>query len=68
MPPGNFEWTFLCLEIVILVGFATRLWQRASEMAWYQRCFLVPVMTAPVPVTPAPDPLLAITPAPASQP
>jgi len=59
MPPGRFEWTILMLEIFILIGFGMRLWQRASEMVWYQRRFLA-ATPAPVPVTPAPDPLLAI--------
>ncbi len=58
MPPGRFEWTIVVLEFVILTGFGTRLWQRASEMVWYQRRFLAPV-AAPVPLMPAPDPLLA---------
>ncbi len=61
MPPARFEWTVLVLEFVILTGFGTRLWQRASEMAWYQRRFLAPT-AASIPVTPAPDPLLAIAP------
>lgn len=61
MPPARFEWTTLVLEFVILTGFGTRLWQRASEMVWYQRRFLTPV-SAPFPVTPAPDPMLAVAP------
>jgi hypothetical protein len=67
MPPARFEWTILLLEFVILAGFGTRLWQRASEMVWYQRRF---PMSAPVaiPVTPAPDPLLAIAPGTTEQP
>lgn len=63
MPPARFEWTILVLEFVILTGFGTRLWQRASEMAWYQRRLLAPV-AAPIPVTPPPDPLLTIVPGP----
>jgi hypothetical protein len=63
MPPRRFEWTILVLEFVILTGFGTRLWQRASEMVWYQRRFLA-ARTPPVPVTPALDPLLSIAPEP----
>jgi hypothetical protein len=62
MPPARFGWTFLVLEFVVLFGFGTRLWQRACEMIWYQRRFLVTV-AAPAPAPPAPDPLLTITPA-----
>lgn len=63
MPPGKFEWTILFLELVVLFGFGTRLWQRASEMVWYQRRFLA-ATPVPVPVTPPPDPILAIAPGP----
>ena len=63
MPPARFEWTILVLEFVILTGFGTRLWQRASEMVWYQRRFLAPV-AASIPVVPAPDPMLTIAPEP----
>ncbi len=61
MPPARFEWTILVLEVVILAGFGTRLWQRASEMVWYQRKFLT-TSRAAIPVTAAPDPLLSIAP------
>ncbi len=64
MPPARFVWTIVFLEVVILAGFGIRLWQRASEMTWYQRRFLAP-LTAPVPVTPAPSPLVTIAPPPA---
>lgn len=63
MPPARFEWTFLMLELVILIGFGIRLWQKACEMIWYQRRFLARVVAAP-PVPPPLDPLLTITPAP----
>ena len=66
MPPARFEWTIFFLELVVLAGFATRLWQRASEMVWYQRRFLIPA-AAPVPIAPAPVPLLTIAPPPAPQ-
>jgi hypothetical protein len=36
-PAAGFEWTILLLELVVLWGFAMRLWQRACEMVWYQR-------------------------------
>jgi hypothetical protein len=62
MPPARFQWTVLILELVVLWGFGIRLWQRACEMIWYQRRFLAR-MTAPVPASPAPDPLLRIAPA-----
>ena len=67
MPSRQFAWTFLVLELVVLAGFGTRLWQRASEMVWYQRRFLAPLAAAPVtpaPIVPAPDPLLTIAPPP----
>jgi len=67
MPPARYGWTFLILELVVLWGFATRLWQRACEMIWYQRRFLAPLTApAPVPVAPPPSPLLTIAPPPAS--
>jgi hypothetical protein len=64
MPPARFEWTILVLEMVVLLSFGMRLWQRACEMIWYQRRFLARV-AAPVPVVPPPDPLLTIAPPPA---
>ncbi len=67
MPAKQFGLTFLILELVVLVGFGTRLWQRSSEMVWYQRRFLAAVAAAPVtlaPIAPAPDPLLTIAPPP----
>jgi hypothetical protein len=63
MPPRRFEWTILILEVVVLIGFGTRLWQRASEMVWYQRHFLAATPAA-TPVTPAPESLLTIAPEP----
>lgn len=66
-PARQFNWAFLCLEVVVLTGFGVRLWQRASEMAWYQRKFVVPLAAAPVapaPVVPTPDPLVTIAPPP----
>lgn len=64
MPPAKFWSTFLVLEVVILVGFAVRLWQRSSEMVWYQRRFLIPAIVAPAtPAPPESDPLLNIAPA-----
>jgi hypothetical protein len=60
MPPARFGWTFLILEIVVLCGFGTRLWQRACEMIWYQRRFLAPLVTP----APTPNPLLTIAPPP----
>ena len=63
MPPRHFAWTILMLELVLLFGFGTRLWQRASEMVWYQRRFLASV-PATIPAPPAPDLLLTIDPGP----
>jgi hypothetical protein len=65
MPPARSLWTFLILELVILCGFGTRLWQRACEMIWYQRRFLAP-LTVPVaaPIASPPSPLLTIAPPP----
>jgi hypothetical protein len=69
MPPARYQWTLLILEFVVLWGFATRLWQRACEMTWYQRRFLAPLtVPAPVPVVPPPSPLLTIAPPPADLP
>jgi hypothetical protein len=62
MPPARFEWTILVLEFVAFWGFAIRLWQRASEMVWYQRKFLIPGVTAPVSAPPSAPPLLTIAP------
>jgi hypothetical protein len=67
MPPRQFWWSLYFLELVIITGFGARLWQRASEMVWYQRRFLAAVAVAPVtpaPIVPAPDPLLTIAPPP----
>jgi hypothetical protein len=67
MPPADYRWTFLILEIAILWGFWIRLWQRACEMIWYQRRVLASIVApAPVPVTPPPNPLLTIAPPPAT--
>jgi hypothetical protein len=63
MPPARFEWTVLFLEIVIVLNFGTRLWQRACEMVWYQRRFVVPVaVSTPAPLAPAASPLVTIAP------
>ncbi len=65
MPPARSQLTFLVLELVVLCGFGTRLWQRACEMTWYQRRFLAPLrVPVPVPVAPTPSPLLTIAPPP----
>jgi cytochrome b561 len=65
MPPARSQLTFLILELVVLLGFGTRLWQRACEMVWYQRRFLAPLtLPVPVPAAPAPSPLLTIAPPP----
>jgi hypothetical protein len=65
MPPARFGWTILILEITVLWGFGTRLWQRACEMTWYQRRFLAPLAApAPIPLAPPPNPLLTIAPPP----
>jgi len=67
MPPARSQLTFLVLELVVLCGFGTRLWQRACEMVWYQRRFLAPLQT-PVPVPAAPVPGILVTIAPPSEP
>jgi hypothetical protein len=65
MPPARFGWTLLILEFTVLWGFGIRLWQRACEMAWYQRRVLASIAApAPFPVTPRPNPLLTIAPPP----
>lgn len=66
MPPARFVWTIFFLEIVILIGFGVRLWQRACEMIWYQRRFLAP-LNPPVEAATATPPLVTITP-PSAQP
>lgn len=38
IPSHRFGLSFLILELVMLWGIGTRLWQRASETIWYQRC------------------------------
>jgi hypothetical protein len=63
MPPARFVWTIFFLEIVILIGFGVRLWQRACEMIWYQRQFLAP-LTLPIPAAPVPSSLVTIAPPP----
>ncbi len=45
----------LVLEIVLLWWVATRLWQRASEVVWYERR-LISAAPVPLPVTPVPEP------------
>ena len=37
MPSRYFALSTLMLEVVVLVWFFTRLWQRASETVWYER-------------------------------
>jgi hypothetical protein len=67
MPPARFEWTIFFLEIVVLCGFGVRLWQRACEMIWYQRTFLIPAIAQAPVVPPPPTPLLTIAPPAAPQ-
>jgi len=63
MPPARFVWTIFVLEIVIMIGFGIRLWQRACEMIWYQRRVLAEIAAQPVVAEPpAPSPLIAIAP------
>jgi hypothetical protein len=65
MSPARFEWTILFLEVVVVFNFGVRLWQRASEMTWYQRRFLAEMaVPVPVPVAPTPAPLVTIAPPP----
>jgi hypothetical protein len=66
MPPGRFEWTIFFLEIVILCGFGVRLWQRACEMIWYQRKFLIPAVAGAAVGPPPSTPLVMIAPPPAA--
>lgn len=57
----------IMFEVVLLWWVGTRLWQRASEVAWYQRFAVAPTATASpalslampqlAPITPTPDPL-----------
>jgi hypothetical protein len=69
MPPARSQASFLVLEIVVLFGFWTRLWQRACEMVWYQRRFLAPLtVSVPIPSAPVPTPLLTIAPPPSESP
>lgn len=67
MPPARFQWTIFFLEIVVLCGFGMRLWQRACEMTWYQRKFLVPAIAQAPAVAPTPSPLVTIAPPAAPQ-
>jgi hypothetical protein len=36
----------IMFEVVLLIWIATRLWQRASEVVWYQRSVALPVSPA----------------------
>ena len=67
MPPARFEWTIFFLESVVVFGFGVRLWQRACEMTWYQRKFLVAAIAPAPAVPPPPSPLLTIAPPATSQ-
>jgi hypothetical protein len=47
--------TFLLGEVCMLLWLATRLWQRAAEVAWYQRSHAAqPVVTPPLPAVTVP--------------
>lgn len=58
----------IMFEVVLLWWVGTRMWQRASEVAWYQRFVIAPAPVAtvsspelipqPTPITPTPDTLL----------
>lgn len=48
IPATRFWLSFLVLELTLLIWLATRLWQRASESAWYQRYEVANPPVAPV--------------------
>lgn len=48
IPATRFGLSFLILELTLLIWLATRLWQRASESAWYQRYEVANPPVAPV--------------------
>ncbi len=48
VPASRSGFSFLVLELTLLVWLATRLWQRASESAWYQRYDAANLPVAPV--------------------
>jgi hypothetical protein len=63
--PGRLVgFTFVLGEVSVLVWIATRLWQRASEMEWYRRRFVVAPSDAPtepsIPVPTAPPPRMPV--------
>lgn len=62
VPARHFGWSMVLLEMVVLVGFGTRLWQRASETVWYERR-PAPAMLA-VPVEYVPEPVMVASPLP----
>jgi len=57
MPARHSGLSFLILEIALLWWAGTRLWQRASEVVWYQRRILAlpPASVAQAPVVPHVD-------------
>jgi hypothetical protein len=57
--PGRHSFvSFLLLETILVWWIATRLWQRAAEVVWYQRR-VVPVPAAVEPPTAVAEPVLA---------
>lgn len=57
IPPRHFQWSAWLLELVVFLWIATRLWQRASEVAWYERWQIAqssPADLAHAPAAPSP--------------
>ena len=59
MPSRYFALSTLMLEVVVLVWFFTRLWQRASETVWYERWQAAQYTSAMNPAAGAPSMPLA---------
>ncbi|MEE9234790.1 MAG: hypothetical protein V3U28_05050 [Candidatus Acidoferrales bacterium] len=53
VPPQAIGLSFLLGQAAVLLWVGTRLWQRASETLWYQRCYPVPAALAPPEPSPA---------------
>ena len=53
VPPQAIGLSFLLGQAAVVLWVGTRLWQRASETLWYQRCYPVPAALAPPEPSPA---------------
>jgi hypothetical protein len=58
IPHSAIAASFIISQLLIVFSLATRLWQRASEMAWYEQHGAASV-TVPIPVDDGPVPVYA---------